>query len=262
MKTTSRLTFPSALALLLSATTALAHDFWIEPSTFRAKPGENLSAALRVGQNFTGDAVPRSAQLIDAFTVREGGEERPVNGFENEDPAGRLRLDHPGLAIISYRSKPYPLELPAATFEEFLRTEGLDAISALRRQRGETQKPDRERFYRYAKAFVLVGDQAARGFDHPLGFRYELIPETNPVASGRLVVRAMFERKALAGAIVTAVQQENPSIRFSARSDRNGRAGFDLPPGVWLIKSVWMVAAPAGSNVDWESLWASLTFER
>ena len=32
--------------------------------------------------------------------------------------------------------------------------------------------------------------------------------------------------------------------------------------GVWLVKSVQMVAAPTGVNADWESLWASLTFER
>ena len=31
--------------------------------------------------------------------------------------------------------------------------------------------------------------------------------------------------------------------------------------GVWMIKAVHMVPAPAGSNVEWASFWASLTFE-
>ena len=31
--------------------------------------------------------------------------------------------------------------------------------------------------------------------------------------------------------------------------------------GVWLIKSVQMIDAPRGSNAEWESLWASLTFD-
>jgi hypothetical protein len=62
--------------------------------------------------------------------------------------------------------------------------------------------------------------------------------------------------------LVTAMHQENPALRRDARTDRNGRVTFDLPRGVWLIKSVQMVPAPAGTNVDWESLWASLTFER
>jgi uncharacterized GH25 family protein len=250
------------LLLVLVASTAGAHDFWIEPSTYRPRIGENLSASLRVGQDFAGDPVARSTQLIDSFVVREGKAERPVNGFENEDPAGALRLDHPGLAIIGYRSKPYPLQLPAEKFEEFLHKEGFDQISAARRERRESQKPDRERFYRYAKSFVLAGNGSDAGFDHAFGYRYELIPETSPHTSKRLTIRAVFEGKPLAGALVTAILQANPAVRFSALSDRNGRASFELSRGVWLVKSVQMVAAPGGSDYEWESLWASLTFER
>lgn len=251
------------LALLAIASASHAHDFWIEPSTFRPRVGENFTASLRVGQDFAGDPVPRSMQLIDSFTVREAGVQRAVNGFENEDPAGRLRIDHPGLAIIGYRSKPYPLELPAAKFEEFLRMEGLESISAQRAARGESHKSDRERFYRYAKALVVAGDGKATGFDRALGYRYELVPETNPLTTNHLVVRALFEGKPLAGALVTAIPQQNPAQRLTARTDRNGRVSFDLPgAGAWLVKSVQMVPAPPSSNADWESMWASLTFER
>ena len=31
--------------------------------------------------------------------------------------------------------------------------------------------------------------------------------------------------------------------------------------GVWLVKAVHMAPAPAESGAEWESLWASLTFE-
>jgi hypothetical protein len=30
---------------------------------------------------------------------------------------------------------------------------------------------------------------------------------------------------------------------------------------MWLVKAVHMIEAPAGSNADWLSYWASLTFE-
>jgi hypothetical protein len=33
------------------------------------------------------------------------------------------------------------------------------------------------------------------------------------------------------------------------------------PGGMWLVKAVHMVPAPAGANADWASFWASLTFE-
>ena len=38
-----------------------------------------------------------------------------------------------------------------------------------------------------------------------------------------------------------------------------GTATLPLTSGVWLIKTVHLVP---GKNVQWESLWASLTFER
>jgi hypothetical protein len=31
---------------------------------------------------------------------------------------------------------------------------------------------------------------------------------------------------------------------------------------MWLIKAVHMIPAPPGSNADWTSFWASLTFGR
>lgn len=251
-----------AFFALFFAAPLMAHDFWIEPSTFRPAVGENISATLLVGQNFTGDPLPRSSPLIDRFVVREAAGERKVNGFENQDPAGILRVEKPGLAIIAYSSKGYPLELAADKFEEFLRTEGLTDISAARARRGESAKPDRERFYRYAKSFLVAGNRKGR-FDQSFGFRYELIAETDPMASAPLRVRAIWEGRPRAGALVSAINRENPDRIVQGRTDAAGRVTLKLPgPGVWLVKSVQMFPAPPGSNVDWESAWASLTFQR
>ena len=66
----------------------------------------------------------------------------------------------------------------------------------------------------------------------------------------------------LAGALVVAFNQRSPYHRLRARSDQNGRATFAIDePGPWLVKAVHMVPAAAGTNADWESFWASLTFE-
>ena len=50
--------------------------------------------------------------------------------------------------------------------------------------------------------------------------------------------------------------------RVSARSDAAGRVQLRLSEaGPWLIKAVHMVPAPAGTERDWDSFWASLTFQ-
>jgi uncharacterized GH25 family protein len=255
------------IAVAAQTTVAHAHDFWIEPSTFRPAVGQLVSASLRVGQEFEGDPIPRSAQLIDSFTVREGTKEKEVVGFENRDPAGYVRLEQPGLAVIGYRSKANPLQLDAAKFEEFLKNEGLERISAIRAQRHETAKPDRERFFRFAKSVLSAGMNGGTNggarFDQPFGYRFEIVPETNPYASTPLRVRLLFEGKPLAGALVTAMHRDDASAKIRIRSDKSGRVTLNLPKnGVWMIKSVQMVPAPVGSDADWESMWASLTFER
>jgi uncharacterized GH25 family protein len=249
--------------LLLICATARAHDFWIEPSTFRPAPGVTFTASLLVGQDFGGDVVPRNAALIEKFVVRDAAGEHAVNGFENQDPAGYVRLDTAGVAVIGYRSRPVPLALTAAKFEESLRLEGLDSIIALRKARGESQKPDKEIFSRCAKAIIVAGGGAATGrAKEPLGFRLELVPESG-LGSGPLTVRLLYEGKPLANALIVALQRDDPALRVQARSDAAGRVTLPLAKGgVWLIKSVHIIPAPAASGAEWESLWASLTFER
>jgi hypothetical protein len=232
------------------AVPAAAHDFWIEPSTFRPGVGKTFTVSLLVGQDFTGDVVPRSAQLIESFTLRDAGGEHAINGFENQDPAGYVRIDRPGLAIIGYRSKANPLELSAEKFNEFVRQEDLRIPPAT--------QPHREHFFRYAKSIVVCGPASAgrppEGGPHTFGYRFEIVPET---LDGH--VRIFFEGKPLANALVTAIHRDDPSARMSARSDDSGRVRFALPKtGVWLIKSVHVIQ----NGGEWESLWASLTFER
>jgi hypothetical protein len=60
---------------------------------------------------------------------------------------------------------------------------------------------------------------------------------------------------------VAALSKGQPSRQVAARTDAQGRVRLPLGgSGVWLVKAVHMIAAPAGSGADWESFWASLTF--
>jgi uncharacterized GH25 family protein len=256
-----------ALALVLglglgSAGALQAHDFWIVPSTFHPQPGTTVAVGLRVGQQFMGDPVPRTSQAIERFFVRQAGGEEPIDGIENTDPAGWLRADGQGTAVIAYESRGTEIELPAAKFEDYLRQEGLERILRLRQQRGERAEPGRERFFRYAKA-LLAGRRPSAAATRPVGLRYEIVPTADPTRGGSVLRgKVLFEGDPLPGARVVAMLWNAPGVRLIQRSDRQGAFAFTLPrAGVWLIKSVHMVRASWLSSADWESLWASLTFE-
>lgn len=264
----------SRLALTLLACAAAltgearAHDFWIQPSSFHPEPNARVSIDLRVGEEFHGEPVARNPDRIERFFVRvDGAESTPIAGVDGKAPAGYWSPAAPGFAWIGYRSRTSSLELAADKFESYLAEEGLERIIELRRIRAERKVPGRERYSRCAKSLIQVGagDATSRVHETKLGFPLELLPEQNPYTlrpGDPFSVRLVYQDKPLEGALVGCMSESDPAAEVRVRTDADGRAKFTLAKdGVWLVRVVHMVRAPAGEPSDWESLWASLTFE-
>ena len=98
----------------------------------------------------------------------------------------------------------------------------------------------------------------------PLGFVYEIVPDDDPtVGSAVFRGRVLHEGEPLAGRAGRGDACETIRLCGLRRAAmRDGAFSFVLPrAGVWLIKSVHLVHASLFSDADWDSLWASLTFE-
>ncbi len=253
------------LATLMFAGVGLAaHDLWIEPSAFVASVDKPLAIRLRVGANLLGDPVARDPDLIERFISVTGSDESPVPGPDGVDPAGILRVGATGLTIVGYSSKPSRVVLPAQKFNDYLTEEGLESITALRVKHNQSQSEAHEEFSRCAKALISSGPAGTAG-DRAIGFTLELIAERNPYSlrfGEALPVRLLYRNQPLSGALVVALNKRDPSQKVSARSGKDGRVSLILrEPGMWLVKAVHMIPAPAASDVQWSSFWASLTFE-
>ncbi len=256
-----RVAGPAILLAALAAPALFGHDFWIEPSSFRPPVPGQVRVALRVGQDFRGDPVPRDDRRIVRFVAAGPGGETPIPGLPGTDPAGFARIDRPGLYVVGYRSSRSSIELEAEKFEKYLADEGLESVSKERARRGDSGKPGKEVYSRCAKALVVAGGGPTAGFDRALGFTLELVPRRVP-GLGELPVDLLYEGKPLAGALVVAMNQAEPASKLTARTDRAGRVVFKVPSqGIWLVKAVHMIPAQPDTGADWESLWASLTFE-
>lgn len=228
----------------------LAHDFWIEPSTFHPAPGALVALRLRVGQDLLGDPVGRDPALVRQFIADDGVRRVDVPGRAGADPAGLFRAGGP--AVVAYVSHPSPVELDAAKFHTYLKEEGLEAVIAQRERRGQAGQPGRERFARCAKS--VLGPLAE---DRALGLPLELVADKTPGS-----LRLLYEGKPLAGVLVVAMHRRDPARKQQMRSGADGRVRFRFDePGLWLVKAVHMTPAPAGTGADWQSHWASLTFE-
>src|ERR1043166_5307786 len=123
-----------------------AHDMWIEPTSFAPNTGSVVGFRLRVGQDFLGDPLPRDPELIEQFIGVDLTGRKPIYGRDGADPAGLARQTEAGLFIVGYQRRPAPLRLPATTFNQYLKEEGLDAISDMRARRNETNKEAKEIF--------------------------------------------------------------------------------------------------------------------
>lgn len=260
---TSRCLLPIALSALL-APAASGHDMWIEPSSFTPKAGQLVQVCLRVGHPAKGvEPVARNSARIVRFSAVTAAGEEPVQGVDGADPAGLLRPAAEGLTTLAYRTNHASSELPGDRFEAYLAEEGLSAVQELRRRRGQSTAPGRERYSRSLKALVDVGG-GREGADEPLGLDLELVAESNPyrLQPGQvLAVRVLYRGAPLAGARVDAFALDGASPDVTATSDADGRVRLLLPKGGgWAVTTTHMFEAPAGTGADWESLWASLTF--
>ena len=251
--------------LVASGAVASAHDFWIEPSQFAPAPGTHVTLRLRVGEHFRGDPVPLRPDAVKTFVAVDDAGTHPIGGRLGAEPAGAIDVQQAGIAVIGYRSLPQPLELAAPDFERYLAMEGLQAIIKDRADHARSAAPGREIFSRAAKSLLAVGGgRPASGHDRVLGLTLELIPERSPYAlhaGDELPLVLRYEGEPLGGARVMALHASGEKLA-TIRSDAKGRVRVPLSrSGVWLVKTVHMVPAPAGADADWESTWASLTFE-
>jgi uncharacterized GH25 family protein len=250
---------------LLTATAigARAHDFWIEPGSFRPAPNVRVPVRLFVGQHFKGESVPYLLELFERYTLISVRGEKSIQATLGDDPAGSIVLTEPGLATIVYRGTIASVRFDTEQeFNAYLNMEGLEHIV----QRYGTGKPPiREHYSRGAKALLSLGTPEPMQTDKRLGLPLELIAEKNPYVSGAakdLPVRLLYQGKPLADATIIAFNKAAPETKTRLRTDRDGRVRLRLDqPGVWLVTSVHMWPAPKGSSAQWESIWASLTFE-
>jgi uncharacterized GH25 family protein len=249
----------------LTSVRLTAHDMWIEPLTFFPELGQIVSVRFRVGQDLLGDPLPLDPALVNQFIVEDSAGRKPVVQRDGRDPAGLLRVALPGLLVIGYRSNPSVIDLAAEKFNQYLKEEGLDAVAVMRAQNNQTGAHAREAFARCAKSLIVSGATAAPQRDRPLGFTLELVAERNPYlmhVNDEMPLQLLYRGQPIANVLVVAMNRQDPAARIKARTDATGHVTFKLGQrGMWLIKAVHMVPAPAGLDASWASYWASTTFD-
>ena len=258
-----KITLLSILLTLLVINGARAHDFWLQAHPFIAAVGEPVEISARIGQQLVGDSQPNILNWYTDFSYTQNNARRDVPGEMGRDPAGIIRKHNPGTFVVGYQSVRRTADFDRAVFEKYLRDEGLD--SYLSHRTLDSQRDIVEHYTRYAKALVRSGsntglDQSQANFNYLL----ELHSLKNPYdlkTGENLPLRLTFDGRPVAGVLVTAFCETHPQRRQQQRSNSAGEVSISPDcQGMWLIKAVLMQVYST-QGIDFESFWASLTFE-
>ena len=106
----------------------------------------------------------------------------------------------------------------------------------------------------------------------PVGLKIELVPQVDPTtlrAGSTLGVRLLLDGvpapNALVGAIPASAKGTPETWPLTGRTDSKGEVAFRLQEaGPWLIRAVRTVRRTGETGdlaADWESYWASLSFQ-
>lgn len=255
-----------ALLALFSVPVASAHEFWIQPSNATPQVGELTRLSIYIGEPFGGLPVVRDQSHFQQFEMIDpNGATTAILGLDGRAPAGLFRAELPGLHVVSYHSHQSLIEHSPEGFEHYIEEDGLEHIAGDMPELEDVFATITEVYSRCAKALILAGDGASIGFDRVIGLELELVPTTDPFRSSAESnsFQLLYQGEACQGALVVAVNRNQPGVRHTARSDDHGGVEFDLEAdGTWLVSAVHMVAGDEDTGADWESSWASLTFTR
>ena len=257
------------LASLLIVTTTGAHDFWLVPDAVAVATSGEI-----VVRGQTSSAFPTTLSAVTPDRVTEARvvgatDDERVTALSTRDNSLvlRHRPKTPGQKIVAVAIGWRHVKETAASFRTYLVAEGAeDALNHYDRT-GQLPTADIVRRYaKYGKTAVEVG-AGPRAFDRVIGHPLEFIPLSDPTAatSGPIRMRLMFQGKPLAGARVHAGKAPvsgTKETELSLMTSRDGVFSVPASAGLWNVRTIHVVPAPAAADAQWDVHWATLVYSR
>lgn len=259
----------TAAVIALATTTAIGHDLFMRPDAFFVAPGSPVPVKMFSGTFSESENAIKRDRILDLSMVTPGGRTALDPSLWTErDPQTTLAVptQDGGTYLLAAALKPRPLSLDGAKFNAYLKEEGLDHVLAARKAQGRLQEPSQERYQKFVKALVQVGDNPTESYATSLGYAAELMPLANPYTlkvGDTLPVRLVVDGKPAAGHVLFAGGRTGKGARIPMKrltADADGVVRVTLTaPGAWYVKVVHMreVTEP---DTNYESRWSTLTW--
>jgi uncharacterized GH25 family protein len=263
----------AGLLLFQVASPASAHDFWLQPGEYWIGANAVDSMTLVVGHGPFRQRSPIAARRIVRYQAitPQGAVVDLRDQLQLGEPTkdGEFRLEEPGTHVLVLQTDDRAqAHLPSIRFNDYLQSEGLTPALEERKRLHRANDDGSERYSRCTKALVEVGvSEPASGVQvlEPVGLPLEIVPEVDPYDVPRpsaLPVRIIYAGRPLAGALVKLTNLEHDASPVEVHlTDTVGRAVFAMPrSGTWLVNVIWTRPLPPSDEVDFETIFSSLSF--
>lgn len=258
-------------AIAVCASALYAHDFFFRADNFIVAPNSVVRLRALNGTFSQSENSITRDRLRDVSVVSASGRTHPDTmqwSVTGDTSVLSVRVGKPGTYVIGASLYPRQITLKATEFNSYLADDGIPDVLSARKKNNELKKDATERYSKHIKALIQVGNTKTGDFSAALDYPAELIPLDNPYTLARgsaLRVRALVDGKTVPNQLVVAGGRTPSGQRMreqKVRTNASGVARIRLTDrGQWYVKFIRMVPFTGSEKIDYESKWATLTFE-
>jgi uncharacterized GH25 family protein len=255
---------------LALSSAAFSHDLWILPGRFHLATGETTRVFVNSGDVFPESLTLLGSQRLTEVSFRGPEEVKTITEFrvDGKSLTFDIQSKTAGCYVVALGTRPRRVRMGAEDFRDYLSEEKLDGISKMLEERKENEEAAVERYAKWAKAVVDIGDEAEGkegSWEVPVGQPIEIVPLRHPnrvEPGGDLPIRVLFRGEPLAGVNVIGGRASGPPREIAVRTDEKGEATVSVSaPGRWYLRALHMIPVEDDPEMRWESFWCTLTFE-
>ena len=256
-------------SLLLFAVSAFAHEYWLEPEKFALAPNEKTAVRLYVGDALKDkEEKPFQTSKTTMFDIFSANKTLNLKTSltDGATPIYNFSADKAGNYLLAMERNWSYIKLEPDKFEDYLREDGMEYIIGEREKLDERKKEGRERYSRFIKSLLQVGDKPDNVYKKRLNLKLEIMPLENPYAKKvgeKLKFQVLFDGKPLADRAVFANNRNGENVTTQKMTtNKTGKFTVNLDKsGLWLVRLVNMQKCKQDcGEADWESFWAAFTF--
>ncbi len=260
-------TILSALILLLFS----SHELFLKTDSYFLEEGDAVDLYLYNGTFDQSENIITRDRIVNAKILGPGFEFTPdESDYYDKDQTTHLKFTTgpAGTYVAGISTLPRNIELTATEFKEYLEHEGLDRTIKERENKGIASEDVLEKYSKHVKAILQVSEDTTEDYAVNLGYPIEFIPLQNPydlAVGDNIDFQLLLKGQPLANTVVhfgTSGQKEGGKSKVNASiTDEDGEFSFEISQtGHWFVGTIHM-AESKEENIDYESNWATLTFE-